>query len=149
MAKGSNQKKAEQLGMPLGTASHRLRKKIMFDLLQRLGEAVCFKCSTPIECEDELSIEHKQPWLHGDTQLFWDLSNIAFSHLRCNLPDRRKTGNRRHAEAPSGKAWCSAHKDYLDTEKFGSNKRRINGLSNLCRDCDRKRWTSQREARRT
>jgi hypothetical protein len=50
----------------------------MFDLLQRHGENICFRCGDKIESAAELSIEHKQPWLDVSAELFWDLSNIAF-----------------------------------------------------------------------
>ena len=79
-----NVTKSNFLGMPAGTAAARLRKKILFHLLQRLHEDVCFQCGKKIETAEELSIEHKLPWLHKDVALFWDLTNIAFSHSRCN-----------------------------------------------------------------
>jgi hypothetical protein len=39
-----------------------------------------------IESEKQLSIEHKIPWLDSENpiSLFFDLENIAFSHLSCN-----------------------------------------------------------------
>jgi len=58
----SNARKAAFLGMPYGTASGRLRKIIMFNLLQRLNENVCFMCGKIINTPDEPSIEHKKPW---------------------------------------------------------------------------------------
>ena len=30
---------------------------------------------------EDLSIEHKKPWLDEDPRLFWDMGNIAFSHI--------------------------------------------------------------------
>ena len=80
---------AQQLGMPHGTATNRLRKMILFDLLKRHSENTCFKCSQAIECADDLSIEHKQPWEGLSAELFWSLENIAFSHLKCNTPHTR------------------------------------------------------------
>lgn len=82
----NNNKKAQQLGMPYGTACGRLRKQLMFCLLQRLGEAQCYRCGEPITDVASLSIEHKSAWLDSDDplKLFFDLDNIAFSHLRCN-----------------------------------------------------------------
>ena len=84
--KNKNWKKEQVLGMPLGTAMGRLRKNVLFYLLQRHNEHICYKCSKPIETADELTIEHKIPWLDGGTELFWDISNIAFSHAICNRP---------------------------------------------------------------
>lgn len=80
----SNARKAEILGMPFGTATNRLRRAIIFRLLKKLGEDKCFQCGTAIEQLVDLSIEHKMPWA-GDAAMFWDLENIAFSHLKCNI----------------------------------------------------------------
>jgi len=80
--KNSNTKKAEQLGMSPGKASGRLKKEIMFNLLSRLGENICFQCLKTIDSADDLSIEHKKPWLNSEDpcRLFYDPENIAFSH---------------------------------------------------------------------
>ncbi len=83
----TNKAKAEQLGMPFGTASHRLRKLLMFKFAKELGYDKCFQCGYSIETAEELSIEHKKPWFNNDPELFWDLQNIAFSHMRCNRPN--------------------------------------------------------------
>lgn len=89
----ANEEKSRQLGMPFGTASARLRKIVLFDLLCRLNEDHCYRCQGQIESVDDLSIEHKEPWLRKDNKLFWDLDNIAFSHLSCNVsfPQKSKT----------------------------------------------------------
>lgn len=80
-------KKNEQLGMPFGTASAKLRKSILFTLLKETNKNICFQCGKPIELESELSIEHKIPWLDSDNpkDRFFDMKNIAFSHLSCNI----------------------------------------------------------------
>lgn len=87
----SLRKKQEQLGMPLGTASAKLRKSILFSLLKETGKNICFQCGRIIENEDELSIEHKIPYLDSKNpkELFFDLNNIAFSHLSCNVKAAR------------------------------------------------------------
>jgi len=85
----SNVTKHEQLGMPFGTAANRLKKLVLFDLLKRHGENVCFQCGKEILYAEQLSIEHKKPWLHVDAKLFWDLNNIAFSHNVCNGANSR------------------------------------------------------------
>lgn len=86
MSKFNNEKKTDQLGMPIGTASNRLRKLIIFSLLKQTGKNFCFQCGAEIESEKQLSIEHKIPWLDSENpiSLFFDLENIAFSHLSCN-----------------------------------------------------------------
>lgn len=87
----SAKKKRHQLGMAFGTAMSRLRKKILFSLVQKCREDVCFRCSLRIESVDQFSIEHKQSWLDVDAKLFWDMDNIAFSHITCNVKAARKT----------------------------------------------------------
>jgi len=78
--------------MSPGKASGRLKKEIMFNLLSRLGENICFQCLKTIDSADELSVEHKTPWLNSEDpcRLFYDPENIAFSHLRCNSSAARR-----------------------------------------------------------
>jgi len=88
----SNRKKDAQLGMNHGTASHRLVKDILFKLVVETKKDCCFQCGNKIRRE-ELSIEHKVPWLDSEDpiKLFFDLENIAFSHHSCNVKAARKT----------------------------------------------------------
>lgn len=86
----ANEKKRKQLGMAAGTANARLRKLILFSLVQKTEQDTCFRCGKRIETVDELSIEHKQSWLDVSVELFWDLDNIAFSHLSCNVAASKK-----------------------------------------------------------
>lgn len=86
---GVSAEKSRQLGMPLGTAQGRLRKIVLFSLLARVGENICYRCKNLIESSDELSMEHRQPWLHVSVDLFWDIDNIAFSHHSCNSGSAR------------------------------------------------------------
>ena len=81
-----SQTKAAQLDQPFGTASQKLRKMIMFDLVKQLGKDICYRCGKKIESIEEFSIEHKEPWLHSNDpkKLFFSLDNIAFSHCKCN-----------------------------------------------------------------
>lgn len=82
----NNEKKNRLLGMPHGTACAKLRKAILFHLLQKFNMNTCFQCGQTISEINTLSIEHKQPWQQATNsrQSFFDLDNIAFSHLRCN-----------------------------------------------------------------
>lgn len=92
MTTNAKKKKREQLGMDDSTALHKLRKLILFSLVQQTAQDVCFRCQTKIDTVGELSIEHKMPWLDSSNPVstFFDLNNIAFSHLRCNIADRRR-----------------------------------------------------------
>ncbi len=82
----SNEEKSRVLGMNFGTAGGRLRKMILFDLLQRFDLDWCFRCEEKINKIADLSIEHKKPWQTADDAkaVYFDLENIAFSHLSCN-----------------------------------------------------------------
>lgn len=84
-------KKNNQLGMNFGTASNRLRKIIMFELIKRLNLDTCYQCGCKIDNANEFSVEHKIPWLDSENAsgLFFDLDNIAFSHLKCNSGAKR------------------------------------------------------------
>jgi hypothetical protein len=86
-----NNKKTKQLGMPFGTANGRLKKMILFDLIKKLNLNFCYRCGFEIENEGELSIEHKVAWLDSKNpkKAFFDLNNIAFSHLSCNCKSVR------------------------------------------------------------
>ena len=96
----TNKRRNIQLGMPFGTANSKLRRIILFDLLKQLGQNICFQCGEKIETIEELSIEHKESWLDKENakELFWNLDNIAFSHLKCNIRARDipNKGNLKH-----------------------------------------------------
>jgi hypothetical protein len=77
-------KKKQQLGMNPSTAAHRLRVDLLFDFVIKAGYN-CYRCNKPLT-RDTFSIEHKEPWLDSDdpVEKYFDLNNIAFSHLSCN-----------------------------------------------------------------
>ena len=128
--KNSSTRKSAFLGMPHGTATNRLRKLVLFDLLRRHNENVCFKCTSLIETADELSIEHKQPWEGRDVNLFWDLNNIAFSHLRCNTQHQY---NPVRIFRASGTNWCSDCKDFKPVSEFNANNWHWTGYDTVCK----------------
>lgn len=127
--KTSNNKKADQLGMPIGTASHKLRKSIIFNLLKKNNENFCFQCGTEIETEKELSIEHKVPYLDSENpvDLFFDLDNIAFSHLNCNIKAARQTRVLTHPSSESYKRGCRCN-DCKEIEKLRRRDQRKRGI---------------------
>ena len=132
----TNQKKANQLGMPFGTASNRLKKLILFKLLVDAGLHQCFKCKEDIGNVDELSIEHIEPWFNINSELFWDLDNIAFSHKDCNRPHVYHGGTYKRKIGPEGTVWCSSHQDFLPQEKFWKSKTTASGFRTFCIDCE-------------
>jgi hypothetical protein len=136
MAKFENRAKriVQQLGMSLGTAQHRLRKNILFSFAKRLKEDVCFKCGKQIEKVEELSIEHKQPWENRSVELYWDLTNIAFSHLACNRQHTNGTEKLRKV-GPEGTSWCSSHQEFLPIDRFWKNPNNWSGVARQCAEC--------------
>lgn len=130
------QRIVDQLGMPHGTAANKLRKNIMFDMCRRLNENICHKCGDEIIHVDDLSIEHKLPWEGRDANLFWDLSNIAFSHIQCNRCHFYKNDSQtRRKIGPDGTAWCRTCNDFLPVDNFAKDATRWHGLRNICKDC--------------
>lgn len=94
----NNKTKFDLLGEPIGTASNKLRKAIIFEMMQKLERDTCFQCGEEIESVDDLSIEHKVPWQSAEDPIksFYDLDNIAFSHIHCNI----RAGNK-HVPHPT------------------------------------------------
>lgn len=92
MSVANNQKKADQLGMPYGTANGRLRKSILWQYVVKCRDNFCHQCGAEILSESDLSIEHKIPWLDSDNPVekFFNLDNIAYSHLSCNIGAARR-----------------------------------------------------------
>ena len=86
----SKQKKTEQLGMSVSTANGRLVKDLLFKLAIDAGHK-CHRCGDVLT-RDTFSIEHKVPWLDSENPLglYFDLDNIAFSHLSCNSGAARR-----------------------------------------------------------
>jgi hypothetical protein len=74
------------LGEKLSTAKSRLNKLIIFHLAQKCGMDICYRCGNKIDTVEEISIDHKESWKLSDdpVKYFYDMGNIAFSHLQCN-----------------------------------------------------------------
>lgn len=83
-------KKQQQLGMNPSTASGKLVRDVLWKLVAQTEQDACCKCGEPMSRET-FSIEHVTPWLDSEDPvgLYFDLENISFSHLRCNIADRR------------------------------------------------------------
>ncbi|KKL62016.1 hypothetical protein LCGC14_2189450 [marine sediment metagenome] len=125
----SSAKKAQLLGMPHGTAQHRLRKAVLFNILQETGNDNCFRCERVIITVDDLSMEHKQAWQGApDPKVtFFDVKNIAFSHLSCNVGARREDTH------------CANGHEYTE-----ENTRIYRNEARMCRQCRRE---EQRDSR--
>lgn len=85
-------KKKEQLKINPSTASGRLVKDLLWDFILKSGKGICCKCGKEMT-RATFSIEHLKPWLDSDDPigLYFDINNIAYSHLTCNSGDRRRT----------------------------------------------------------
>ena len=129
-------------GVPVGTAANRLRKQVMFHLLKRLGENICYRCGKIIVSADDLSIDHKDSWIDNHDS-FWDLDNIAFSHFLCNslAADRKLPYKRERVKSrkmgPPGTVWCQGHQDFLPIDNFYNRSDHWNGKDPYCKDCKR------------
>ena len=87
-----SEKKRNQLGMNPSTASHRLVKDILWKLIVNTKQDSCCKCGV-IMTRENFSIEHLTPWMDSEDPvgIYFDLNNISFSHLGCNVADKRDT----------------------------------------------------------
>jgi hypothetical protein len=132
-------KKNKVLGIPHGTAQARLRRNLIFHLARLAGLDICYRCDKLIETQDTISIDHKEDWLNSDNPVekFFDISNIAFSHKKCNKPYlggsfRGNSTSRR--EQDSNTSWCSKCRDFLPISNFYKHKNgRWNGLARICK----------------
>lgn len=131
------QRKTDFLGMNWSTANNRLKKMIIFKLLVDSSKNVCFKCSSLIENIEELSIEHKKPWENIDVALFWDMNNIAFSHVSCNRNHSYPT-KKQNSE---GFWWCNSCRSFKNSEDFYKDSTKINGHQAYCKHCRKEKDT--------
>ncbi len=148
----SKEKQIQQLGMDPATAGCRLRKMILFRYAQQNNLDKCFRCDEPLTIED-FEIDHVVAWLDVDPALFWDLSNVKFSHGRCNRKAARRAlsgtirqikmqeasrnvrrAKSRHYNAPEGKAWCAGHQQYHGIESFSRSSTSPTGTQVFCKD---------------
>ena len=135
----TNARAVETLGMSHGAAAGRLRKLVLFRQLKKYGDNVCVRCNKQIETADELSIEHIQPWEGRSAELFWNLDNVAFSHMKCNTPHVRRGGTGRRVIAPDGQSWCGSCEQFKSISDFSTDSSRWNGLNYDCKTCKNSR----------
>jgi len=131
--------KSEILGIKFGTASNKLRKELMFNLVCQLNKNICYRCNKEIKTADEFSIDHKIPWQNHNepVKMFFDLGNIAFSHLSCNCADAKSYNK---IDPPLNKSWCHVCKNFLNTKEFSKRSTRWNNLDYECKSCKNKRY---------
>lgn len=132
--KRSKKIKHDQLGMNPATARHQLVRSILLHYARKCGEDKCYRCGLPIEAPNDLSIDHKIPWLHNSKELFFDINNIAWSHKKCNKTDR--VGRK---ECKDGYAWCHVCKKELKLSEFHKEIAHWNGVMTRCKECSSKK----------
>ena len=123
-------KKNEQLKMDVGTAQSQLKQMILWSLLQETGRTKCFVCKEEMSLET-FSIEHMEPWLDKENaiELFFNLQNISFSHLTCNISRRSKGSQSFHGTETRYIYGCrcelckKAHANYR-RERYTKEKRK-------------------------
>ncbi|SRR5258706_9928903 len=160
----SNQRKAETLGMPGGTANNKLKKRLVYTLLQMLQEyqekfgyiaegfdengkwtypahkwsLYCSVCGRNIQNEDEMTIEHIKPWegRENGKDLFWDLENIGFSHKWCNKPHSYPGSPRPSLRKYSDEEkYCPSCDTMKLLKDFSVNASKPSLRENECREC--------------
>jgi len=109
--------KNESLGMNHSTASGRLLKDILFNFISE-NDTVCYHCEKEMT-RDNFSIEHIVPWLYAENalELFFDLSNISFSHLKCNVSKRRIPNAKNRSIEEMRKVWSLKGRRNYTAEK--------------------------------
>jgi hypothetical protein len=81
-----SEKKRSLLGMPIGTAAHRLRQAVLFALVVKAGKNFCHRCGGEIVSAEEMSLDHVESWEGAADPIaaFFDVDNVGFSHRPCN-----------------------------------------------------------------
>jgi len=106
---------------------------LLFRQLKKHNENICVRCNKEIEIVEELSVEHIKPWEGISAELFWDLDNVAFSHVKCNVPHRRIGWAHLRKVGPEGTAWCIACKIFEPVDSFWKDSTLWNGLQQRCK----------------
>lgn len=127
--------KEKQLKMSLGKANYILRKKIMFNLAQKLNIDICYRCNLKIDNIKDFSIEHKKNWENSKDpiNLFFDINNIAFSHLSCNI---KASVKKNKISYPPGEKWCWSCKEFKKEKDFRPSA--IKQRTKECKECNSK-----------
>ena len=92
--------------MSYSTAGNRLKKMLFFKLVKETNNDICYRCEEKITHYIELSIDHMESWLDQDNSLFWDVENIAYSHLTCNSANAPVSSINKHPNYNSYTSGC-------------------------------------------
>jgi len=155
----------KKYGITISSARNRLMRSLIFALLKENGHHFCYRCGKEMD-DKNYTIEHIEPWAHKDDswELYFDLSNIAFSHDKCNYSNTRKNtdGNKKYHLSQKGKRTktdlegksrkCSSCGKWLclivDFRKSNSNKRNL-GRSYDCNECHRRQERERKQKKKS
>lgn len=135
-----NAKKNAILGMSAGKARNILVKRVLLSLAEALGRDICFRCRQPIGDASLLSLDHVVDWLEVGPSAYFDVNNIAFSHLSCNCAAgngnrvRGKLARERRFDTDGGRR-CDSCRRYRDIDHFGRESRSPDGIARTCKHC--------------
>lgn len=110
----SVRKESEKLGESYSTARNRLVIDLLFHSAVSRGEK-CFRCGNLLD-RDTFSIDHVIPWLNSSDpkKLFFDISNIRYSHMKCNADEMiqrvKKYDTAKDRKRASHKRWRARKK---------------------------------------
>jgi len=81
------------LGVHPGSAQRKLSKSIEFSLVIETGRDTCYRCGKKITKDQDFSVEHMKNWMSSENPIeaYYGLSNIAFSHRKCNKRNATQT----------------------------------------------------------
>ncbi|BAY64157.1 hypothetical protein NIES22_42520 [Calothrix brevissima NIES-22] len=91
----------DKLGTHNSSAQRKLVKLLLFQYVNNAGENICWQCGEEITKYDEFSIEHKKPWSCAEDpkEAYFNLDNVTFSHIACNVQKIRNSPHKRKATA--------------------------------------------------
>jgi hypothetical protein len=100
-ARNLSDRNLEKLGMHKSSAQRKLGKILLFEYIKKADENICWQCGDSIGTFDEFSVEHKESWSCAEDpkKAYFDLENIAFSHLSCNVQKIRNSPHKRKQTA--------------------------------------------------
>jgi hypothetical protein len=126
--------------MSLSAATHKLRKLLLFEAMRELNKLNCFQCGETISSVDSFTVEHKVPWrlTENPMDVYFDLSNIAYSHHSCNSGAARKAdthpGARKYTDKERQCSDCHVWKPFRDSCR---NRGKASVREIMCRQCRR------------
>ena len=119
------------------TAQARLLRDLLFNFAINSGHK-CFRCGERLD-RKTFSIEHIEDWLDSDDPIgkFFDVDNIAYSHLRCNVGASRTVSGqvRKHGLKRYNTYGCRCEICKAAKSKYNKLRKRWVGRVAQASDC--------------